>query len=236
MDNKTWDALTEAQREVLAKAAAVDRLRIPDNVFEGVVFVQLFKMGLIDIPDTNTNDYAITSKGREVYGAGNPQEVVGRVKSVGQGYVEIETKRTVYEARTDATPAADAEIARLRAAEIRNFRWAYSLMIALAQHLLKDANREAGPNEWPRGQQWHEMVGSSHSAFFHQARELAGISHDEFLENVRNGTYPVDDLYERAAEALREGGEVGYVMVSPEAKQRLMDELGLTEADFINPE
>jgi hypothetical protein len=114
----------------------------------------------------------------------------------------LESAREWIEELQGDLTAAQERIKALEAAEIRNFRWAYSLMIALAQKLLKEANEKAEDGAWPNGQEWHELVGTSHSIFFHQARDLAGVPHDEFLENVRNGKYPVDDLCERAANAL----------------------------------
>lgn len=85
---------------------------------------------------------------------------------------------------------------------VRNFRWAYKLLLALAKRCLKERNealvRDGEPNTWPAGQEWHEMVGSSHSVFLHIARDEAGIDRDEFLAQVRSGRYDVDDLYEQA--------------------------------------
>lgn len=83
---------------------------------------------------------------------------------------------------------------------IRNFRWAYQLLLALAKRKLAEANTNlADPNEWPAGQQWHEMNGTSHSIFLRQAREEAGLPHEAFLALIRAGEYDVDDLYEQAA-------------------------------------
>lgn len=85
-------------------------------------------------------------------------------------------------------------------AEELNFRWAYQVLLALAKRRLADANANLeSPDDWSAGQEWHEMVGSSHAIFLRQAREEAGIPHDEFLELIRGGTYDVDDLYEKAA-------------------------------------
>lgn len=95
--------------------------------------------------------------------------------------------------------------------EERNFRWAYQLLLALAKRRLADANVNLeSPGDWPGGQEWHEMVGSSHSIFLHAARDEAGIPHEEFLEFIRNGTYDVDDLYDDACQRL--------VIVIPDTK------------------
>lgn len=84
--------------------------------------------------------------------------------------------------------------------ELRNFRWAYSLLLVLAKRHLADANASLSePNVWPAGQSWDELNGTSHSIFLRKAREEAGIPHDEFLEPVRSGDYDIDDLYEQAA-------------------------------------
>lgn len=83
--------------------------------------------------------------------------------------------------------------------EERNFRWAYQLLLALAKRRLADSNANLEfPDDWPGGQEWHEMVGSSHSIFLNAARDEAGIPHEEFLELIRNGTYDVEDLYDTA--------------------------------------
>lgn len=82
----------------------------------------------------------------------------------------------------------------------RNFRWAYQLLIALAKRRLADANatRES-KDDWPAGQEWHEMVGTSHSIFLRGAREEAGIPEEAFMGVIRSLECDVDDLYENAA-------------------------------------
>jgi hypothetical protein len=81
--------------------------------------------------------------------------------------------------------------------ETKYFRWAYALLVALAKRNLADRNatREA-PNNWPCGMSWHELVGSSRSIFLRQAREEAGIPHQEFLDVVRRGEIDVEDIYD----------------------------------------
>lgn len=84
------------------------------------------------------------------------------------------------------------------------FRWAYALLLALAKRCLADANAEcAGTRNWPAGQEWHELVGTSHAVFLRQAREEAGVPHEAFLELVRSGRIDVYDLY--AAAERQEG-------------------------------
>lgn len=83
--------------------------------------------------------------------------------------------------------------------EERNFRWAYQLLLALAKRRLADANANLqSPDDWPAGQEWHEMVGSSRCIFLGGARAEAGIPCNEFLEPIQNGTYDVEDLYDTA--------------------------------------
>jgi len=82
--------------------------------------------------------------------------------------------------------------------EERNFRWAYQLLLALAKRRLKDANDEREhPNDWPAGQEWDELSGSSQKTFLRGAREEAGIPHEEFLALIRSGEYDVEDLYDK---------------------------------------
>lgn len=84
--------------------------------------------------------------------------------------------------------------------ELRNFRWAYKLLLALAKRCLADANaNREHERDWPAGQQWNELVGSSHAVFLRSAREEAGIPHDKFLEGIRSGEYDVEDLYDKEA-------------------------------------
>jgi hypothetical protein len=82
--------------------------------------------------------------------------------------------------------------------EQRNFRWAYAAILALAKRNLADANEKVkGTRNWPGGQEWHELCGSSHAVFLRAAREEAGIPHAEFLEGVRAADYDVSDLYDK---------------------------------------
>ena len=79
--------------------------------------------------------------------------------------------------------------------EERNFRWAYQLLMALAKRCLAETNTSLeDKREWPAGQEWDELVGSSQSIFLRQARDEAGIDHDEFLAPLRSSKYNVDDL------------------------------------------
>ena len=79
--------------------------------------------------------------------------------------------------------------------EERNFRWAYALLVELAKVELEAANSEAKAGEWPAGQEWHELGGSSKACFLAHARKRVGIPDDEFLADIRSGLYEVDDLF-----------------------------------------
>jgi hypothetical protein len=81
--------------------------------------------------------------------------------------------------------------------ERRNFHWAYAALVALAKMCLAEANREReGERNWPAGQTWDELNGSSRSIFMQQAREKAGIPRDEFLALVQHD-YTNDDVLDR---------------------------------------
>lgn len=112
---------------------------------------------------------------------------------------ELEQVASLTAQLSEATAAAEAA---KKDAE-RNFRWSYQLLLAFAMELLRRANQNLeSPNDWPAGQKWHEMVGSSHAIFLRMAREAAGVSNDEYLAIVRSAEYFIDDLYEAAAEGL----------------------------------
>lgn len=69
--------------------------------------------------------------------------------------------------------------------EVRNFHYAYRLLIAFAKHLCSDD-----------GHIWTELGSTSRSIYLIRARDAAHIDHDEFLTHIRDGAYHVDDLYE----------------------------------------
>lgn len=82
--------------------------------------------------------------------------------------------------------------------EQRNFRWAYAAVVALAKRNLQQMNDERErPNDWPGGQEWSDLAGTSKSICLRRAREEAGIPHDEFLDGIRSCEYDIDDLYEK---------------------------------------
>lgn len=81
--------------------------------------------------------------------------------------------------------------------ELRNFRWAYQLLVALAIRILDEYKQTCEPGEWPGDQDWEDLVDSSRSVFLHKAREEARISHDEFLVYIRAGMGDeVVDIYD----------------------------------------
>lgn len=91
-----------------------------------------------------------------------------------------------------------SELETAKRASEKHFRWAYALLVELAVVKLAETNtnREA-PNNWPCGQEWDDINGSSRSIFLGMARKQAGIDNDDFLATVRSGEFDVDDLYER---------------------------------------
>lgn len=76
-----------------------------------------------------------------------------------------------------------------------HFRWAYAAVVALAIKLLEEDNKTCGEN-WPAGQTWQDLGGSSRSIYLHRARDLAGIPHDQFLAVVRADGSVTEDIYE----------------------------------------
>lgn len=66
--------------------------------------------------------------------------------------------------------------------------WLVRALVALAKRELADANATCGDN-WPAGQEWHELGHTSQHSFMHRAREAAGIPHAEYralIEAVMN--------------------------------------------------
>jgi hypothetical protein len=79
----------------------------------------------------------------------------------------------------------------------------YRSQMALAVMCLDESNRSReSENDWPAGQEWDEMVGSSHAIFCRTAREKAGIDHDAYLEILRNNEDALtiaEPIYEKLA-------------------------------------
>jgi hypothetical protein len=72
--------------------------------------------------------------------------------------------------------AKDIEIGRLR-------RACHALAEALAKRCLEDANRDReAPNDWPSGQSWDDLGGTSKSSFRHRAWEEAGLGVNEMRD------------------------------------------------------
>lgn len=93
-------------------------------------------------------------------------------------------------------PASEQVVEALQDQVSRHYRWAYALLVELAKVELDIANSEAQPGEWPAGQDWAGLGGTSKSAFLQRARDRAGIDHDEFLAPVRHGLVDIEDLFE----------------------------------------
>lgn len=93
------------------------------------------------------------------------------------------------------------------APELMFWRWAYGLNLVAAKQALelrKIEQRAAGEEKnWPGQQEWSDLVGTSHSVFLREARELAGIDHETFLAFARNQhgsafAEIADELYDAA--------------------------------------
>lgn len=89
----------------------------------------------------------------------------------------------------------DHEIKMLKT-EIRLFRWACKAIIELAKIELRDNPLFTGHKD----HEWADLVGSSKSGYLHQVLVKLGIDHDEFLDVIRSGRYPVDDLFDDESE------------------------------------
>lgn len=86
------------------------------------------------------------------------------------------------------TPMSDEE---------KYYRWAYKLLVYVAKQELKKLNaKRVNENDWPAGQEWDELGGTSRSIFMKKARGLVGINGDEFLKPIREGKFNVDDIWE----------------------------------------
>ena len=96
---------------------------------------------------------------------------------------------------TDSTQQDNGRGPELARADGSAFRWAYAAVCALAVKLLDEDNKICGKN-WPAGQSWNDLSGSSKSIFLHRARDLAGIPHDAFLAVVRADSDAIEDIYE----------------------------------------
>lgn len=73
-------------------------------------------------------------------------------------------------------------------------------LVALGKRELKDTNeknkRDGDPGNWPAGQGWKDMGGTSHSIFLHRVREEAGIDTKKYLDIIRNDTdIDVEELW-----------------------------------------
>lgn len=67
--------------------------------------------------------------------------------------------------------------------EIEQLRGAvWDLAHALARRVLADWNAEReAPNDWPAGQEWGELAGSSQSIFRHLAYDEAGLPREYMI-------------------------------------------------------
>ncbi len=77
--------------------------------------------------------------------------------------------------------------------EITRLRFAcHMLADALSKRCLADANRDReAPNDWPAGQSWSDLVGTSHSIFRHRAWEEAGLDTDAMRHLLFDQGWPL---------------------------------------------
>ena len=77
------------------------------------------------------------------------------------------------------------------------YRWLCVYAVADAIRLLAIANDEwEEEGDWPAGQEWSGLGGSSRTTFLRRSRDAFGIGHDRFLQPLRVGRVDCDDLYE----------------------------------------
>lgn len=139
----------------------------------------------------------IGSKGKWGITQNNHATLTARIAELEQENAKLLDEVT---ARRFTDERTDKLLDELEAKNKRFFRWAYALLVELAVVELERMNSErTAENNWPAGQEWDDINGSSRSIFLRMAREKAGIDNDEFLAVVRSGRFDVDDLYERKA-------------------------------------
>ena len=76
-------------------------------------------------------------------------------------------------------------------------QWTVRALVRLAIRTLADANKNAG-NNWPAGQEWHELSHTSQHAFMRSAMREAKIPHDEYRNSVEAAMLtgaPLDDVW-----------------------------------------
>jgi hypothetical protein len=100
-----------------------------------------------------------------------------------------------------------SRLAAAEAAHRQLLEWAYALMIELAVKCLDETNRTVEPGEWPNGQEWENLVGTSRSVFLHKARQLAGINHSEWRAviepQIDDRMVDIWDRKQQASETVR---------------------------------
>ena len=75
--------------------------------------------------------------------------------------------------------------------------------------------------DWPAGQKWREMVGSSHAIFARIAREKAGIDDKVYLDILRHNDDALD-IAEIIGEHLYENGfDKGCIKLKEENNEKL---------------
>ncbi len=74
----------------------------------------------------------------------------------------------------------------------------YEQVSSLAHRILREDNLTCGKN-WPAGQEWDQLAGSSKDIFMRRARKALLIDNDAFLSVLRNWPYS-DRAMERTEE------------------------------------
>lgn len=85
----------------------------------------------------------------------------------------------------------------------------YAGVVVKAKELLVKANHtRPTPDEWPAGQKWTELAGTSKSIFMSKARAILGIDEESFLKTARIWPYSAEGMDELNRLFSGEAGDV----------------------------
>jgi hypothetical protein len=93
--------------------------------------------------------------------------------------------------------------------ERKYYRWAYAALVELAKVELALRNTQVEGGEWPAGQEWEDMAGSSRAIFMIRVRDRLDIDEQQFLQPIRDDLVDVDDLWDG-------GGAIGAHLGCPD--------------------
>jgi hypothetical protein len=68
------------------------------------------------------------------------------------------------------------------------------LQDTLARRILAEWNEREGPDNWPAGQEWHELVNTSHAIFRQLAREESGLNRTPSFREKIDALYRALDV------------------------------------------